>query len=91
MNNFKNLNFKSYLDNDYDADRLIIQIESLALLTLQPPIRTSYYSSSKIIHCSKHNDKINNFIFIKLMSSKSNSNLRPLIIARKVLSATFVI
>ena len=33
MNNFKNLNFKSYLDNDYDADRLIVQIESLQKLS----------------------------------------------------------
>ena len=32
MNNFKHLNFKSYLDNDYDADRLIVQIESLQKL-----------------------------------------------------------
>ena len=29
MNNFKELNFKSYLDKDYNADRLIIQIESI--------------------------------------------------------------
>ena len=33
MNNFKHLNFKSYLDNDYDADRLIVQIESLQKLS----------------------------------------------------------
>ena len=33
MNNFKHLNFKSYLDNDYDSDRLIIQIESLIKLS----------------------------------------------------------
>ena len=29
MNNFKYLNFKSYLDKDYKADKLIIQIESI--------------------------------------------------------------
>ena len=33
MNNYKHLNFKSYLDNDYDADRLIVQIESLQKLS----------------------------------------------------------
>ena len=33
MNNFKHLNFKSYLDNEYDSDRLIIQIESLQKLS----------------------------------------------------------
>ena len=33
MNNFKHLNFKSYLDNDYDSDRMIIQIESLSKLS----------------------------------------------------------
>ena len=33
LNNFKYLNFKSYLNNDYDSDRLIIQIESLMRLS----------------------------------------------------------
>ena len=33
MNNFKHLNFKSYLDNDFDSDRLIIQVESLMRLS----------------------------------------------------------
>ena len=27
INNFKHLNFKSYLDNDYDSDTLVIQNE----------------------------------------------------------------
>ena len=31
-NNFKTLNFKSYLDKDFSSDRLIIQIESLTKL-----------------------------------------------------------
>ena len=33
LNNFKDYGFKSYLDNDYDSDRLIIQIESLQKLS----------------------------------------------------------
>ena len=33
LNNFKDYGFKSYLDNDYYSDRLIIQIESLQKLS----------------------------------------------------------
>lgn len=36
----------------------------LSLLTLQPPLRTSFYTSSKFMRTEKENDKINNFIFI---------------------------
>ena len=33
LNNFKDFGFKSYLDNDFDSDRSIIQIESLMRLS----------------------------------------------------------
>jgi len=36
----------------------------LALLTLQPPLRTSFYTSASFIRTEKDNDKTNNFIFI---------------------------
>ena len=36
----------------------------LALLIYQPPVRTSFYTSCKIITRRKNNDKVNNFILI---------------------------
>lgn len=36
----------------------------LSLLTKQPPLRTSFYTSAKIIRTKADNDKINNFVLI---------------------------
>ena len=55
-----NIDYKTIIDYDNHLQFLL-----LSLLVYQPPLRTSFYSSCKIIHSSKHNDKINNFILIK--------------------------
>ena len=41
----------------------------LALLSYQPPLRTNFYVSAKIIRSMKENDKINNFIWISRKGS----------------------
>ena len=43
----------------------------LSLLILQPPIRTSYYTSCKIIRSKKENDKINNYLLISKRGKNS--------------------
>ena len=72
--------FISILDNiDY---KLISNYEEhlqyllLSLLIYQPPLRTSYYSSCKIIRSKKNNDKINNFI---LLSKRGKNSVRYII------------
>ena len=34
----------------------------LSMLIFQPPVRTSFYTSCKIIRSKKENDKVNNFL-----------------------------
>lgn len=41
----------------------------LALLTYQPPLRTNFYVTAKIIRSMKENDKTNNFIWISRKGS----------------------
>ena len=59
--------FTSILDIDY---KLIsdynkhLEYLLLSLLIYQPPVRTSFYTSCKIIRSKKDNDKINNFLLI---------------------------
>ena len=67
--------FISILDNiDY---KLISNYEEhqryllLSLLILQPPVRTSFYTSCKIIRSKKENDKINNFLLISKRGKNS--------------------
>ena len=48
----------------------------LAVLIYNPPLRTSYYTSSKIIRKKILNDKINNFILL----SKRGKNTVKIII-----------
>ena len=56
------LNIDYKLISDYNKH---LEYLLLSLLVYQPPLRTSFYSTCKIIHSSKNNDKINNFILIK--------------------------
>ena len=49
----------------------------LAMVIYQPPLRTSYYSTCKIIRLKKLNNKIDNFI---LLSKRNNINKTKMII-----------
>ena len=49
----------------------------LAMLIYNPPLRTSYYTSCKIIRLKKLNDKIHNFI---LLNKRNNINKSMIII-----------
>ena len=41
------------------------------MLIFQPPVRTSFYTSCKIIRSKKENDKINNFLLISKRGKNS--------------------
>ena len=67
--------FISILDNiDY---KIITNYEEhqsyllLSLLILQPPVRTSFYTSCKIIRSKKDNNKINNFLLLSKRGKNS--------------------
>jgi len=49
-----------------------IKILALALPVLQPPLRTDFYTTVKIIYNSKQNDKVGNFIFINRKTKQIN-------------------
>ena len=57
---FFNIDYKLITDYDKHLEYLL-----LSLLTYQPPLRTSCYTSSKIIRSKKENDKINNFLLFQ--------------------------
>ena len=61
-----NIDYKLITDYDKHLEYLL-----LSLLTYQPPLRTSYYTSSKIIRSKKENDKINNFLLISKRGKNS--------------------
>ena len=60
--------FINVLDTiDYDSISTVVghyKYLLLALLTFQPPVRTSFYTSCKIITREKDNDRVDNFIRI---------------------------
>ena len=67
--------FVSILDNiDY---KLISNYEEhqryllLSMLILQPPLRTSFYTSCKIIRSKRYNDKINNYLLLSKRGKNS--------------------
>ena len=59
-----NIDYKTITDYDKHLQYLL-----LSLLIFQPPVRTSYYTSSKIIRKKRDNDKINNYL---LLSKRGN-------------------
>ena len=54
-----NIDYKTITDYDKHLQYLL-----LSLLIYQPPVRTSYYTSCKIIRSKKENDNVNNFLLI---------------------------
>jgi len=69
IENYKPHNYFIDILNSVNVDDIKTQIEHykyllLALLTYQPPLRTNFYVSAKIIRSMKENDKTNNFIWI---------------------------
>ena len=69
IQNYKSHNYFIDILNSVNVDDIKTQIEHykyllLALLTYQPPLRTNFYVSAKIIRSMKENDKTNNFIWI---------------------------
>jgi hypothetical protein len=50
--------------NTLESKVAYFQYLLLSFLTLQPPLRTSFYTSAKFIKYEKENDKVNNFIQI---------------------------
>ena len=54
-----NIDYKTITDYDKHLQYLL-----LSLLIYQPPVRTSFYTSCKIIRSKKENDKVNNFLLI---------------------------
>ena len=61
-----NIDYKLITNYDKHLEYLI-----LALLVYQPPLRTSYYTSTKLIRRKKENDKINNFLLISKRGKNS--------------------
>ena len=61
-----NIDYKTITDYDKHLQYLI-----LSLLIYQPPIRTSYYTSCKLIRSKKENDKINNYLLISKRGKNS--------------------
>ena len=55
-----NINYKD-ITNYEEHQRYLL----LSVLILQPTVRTSYYTSCKIIRSKKENDKINNFLLFQ--------------------------
>jgi len=74
IENYKPHNYFIDILNSVNVDDIKTQIEHykyllLALLTYQPPLRTNFYVSAKIIRSMKENDKTNNFIWISRKGS----------------------
>ena len=69
IENYKPHNYFIDILNSVNVDDIKTKIGHyqyllLALLTYQPPLRTNFYVSAKIIRSMKENDKTNNFILI---------------------------
>ena len=74
IENYKPHNYFIDILNSINVDNIQTKIGHyqyllLALLTYQPPIRTNFYVSAKIIRSMKENDKTNNFIWISRKGS----------------------
>ena len=61
-----NINYKD-ITNYEEHQRYLL----LSMLIFQPPVRTSFYTSCKIIRSKKENDKINNFLLISKRGKNS--------------------
>lgn len=61
---YQPLEYFEEIVKSYDMDNLTNSQLLLCLLVLQPPLRTSYYYTAKIIKQSKQNNKIDNFLLI---------------------------
>ena len=74
IENYKPHNYFIDILNSVNVDDIQTKIGHyqyllLALLTYQPPLRTNFYVSAKIIRSMKENDKTNNFIWISRKGS----------------------
>jgi len=74
IENYKPHNYFIDILNSVNVDDIKTKIGHyqyllLALLTYQPPLRTNFYVSAKIIRSMKENDKTNNFIWISRKGS----------------------
>ena len=74
IENYKPHNYFIDILNSVNVDDIKTQIQhykylQLALLTYQPPLRTNFYVTAKIIRSMKENDKKNNFIWISRKGS----------------------
>ena len=74
IQNYKPHNYFVDILNSVNVDDIKTKIGHyqyllLALLTYQPPLRTNFYVSAKIIRSMKENDKTNNFIWISRKGS----------------------
>jgi len=74
LNSYRSHEFFEALIDDIDISTLTTKEEHMKYLLLnmlvyQPPLRTSFYSTAKIIRTKKENDKITNFVSINRRGS----------------------